>query len=352
MIDIWTNYEKEEQMKIQVQKEMRLREKRLRRAKNCFFAVFVLFGNRFCELLNVILFTLSPILIVLKLEEILTCSWALVLFPLYFMAFQLFIGPILFDVASTFFGIDGKEWQELGFVSSRIVKALFSPFFFDGIAQILLSQREDRIRTRTSVYCFTVSFFLSVVLATLKLSLETDAFIPWTVVFIPLYVFIFILFNFIVVFKGFSQLKQVEQWFFSFASLFIILFFILVGLKLDDANFPLNWWEVMSPLFAAEGIFVAGPTLLAVLGSFVRPIRRYFRHHTMGKSLGLCTFALISALVLSLPVSLQIVLAIELEGDDSVDHPRIFIPIFIFQGLYFLGCLGLHALNIHKLCLN
>eukprot|EP01117_Protostelium_nocturnum_P002859 TRINITY_DN13779_c0_g1_i1.p1 TRINITY_DN13779_c0_g1~~TRINITY_DN13779_c0_g1_i1.p1 ORF type:complete len:396 (-),score=57.33 TRINITY_DN13779_c0_g1_i1:45-1178(-) len=233
------------------------------------------------------------ILTVLKLEEVITTRWMVLFVPLFVFTAQVVSSILMYFTFAECFG-----YQKLMFTKSR-----HGPVILPASIDTLV---DTKFRTISGL----VLFVAWVILLSIKVDNPSSSLQFWRV-FLPLLILL-TLFVFIPLVMRWWSFRAKPVILLPMVTLIIFIAFLVIKL---DGNVDWNWFFIMIPLWVTEGLIVLMSAPLYGVGALVSAI------FTLGPL-----------------VAFQILLALKLEGMNSLRYVIVFIPVFVMEGILFCGC--------------
>jgi hypothetical protein len=287
---------------------------------------------------------LQTILVVLKLDHVMTTSWALIFIPLYFLLLQMVAAPFFYDLICCF--TNYMYDQELSPDDGPICNSIF-------LYTLCILPVIERKKSRILTYPLTLLFILWLVLLIAKIN---EVHLPWWGVFLPLMV-LFVVLSQIPLWIGYYNVfldqERFDRIILSFGAILLLLFIIFLAIRLDNIV-TWNWFIVMVPLFVFEGLLVCVPFFLTTCTFICQRHGSYWlEDHTRWsrEADSFCLVATVVAILVLVPLlTFQVLLAKSLEAGPTehvIPYKLLFIPIFLIEGFGVCACCGL---NIIFLC--
>jgi len=290
------------------------------------------------EWLITLLLILTTILAVLKLDNVITTSWAVVFVPFYFIVLHAIWTPLVYDTASAMYDEDFEE------TLSPQERRCCSPVFYYMLYIVPLGRSSDwTIRFLAYTAVGSLSSFL--VLGFIKII--SDDLFEWWAVFIPLMFECLVVTVALISGCGRDFITNDDHWIDRaipcFLTVILLLFFIFMFLKLDQLV-DWSWYVVMIPYFVLKAALVICPVILSGISFWASYSVRSYTRWSQDSGM-FCLISTILSVLVYAPLMVFVVLAIQkAEGDNNLTYALIFTPLFILEGCGCIGCIIMNGI--------
>jgi len=331
------SFRREEKLREELALQQKRRERREEDIYKSAVSLLCLLFARPYEWICTIAVILFTIFVVLKLDDKVSWSWAIVFIPLLIICYQMFFAPLVYDILRARFSCDFEE--ELA--PEKFMRPIFFFLFF------LMPLQSGRPLNRLLVFTPIATLITFFVLLLLRLMQHS---IPWWGVILPLLFFALYLtiLPLVVHEPVWSDTKWLDHVLPCIGGILVLLFVLLLALKLEQ-KVDITWFGVMAPLFVLKGLFVLVSACLTFFSHFCCSFWLEDRSRWPGDTASYCIVATAVVLVVLGPLlAFEILLAQYLEHQRTTHFSLIFVPLFLLEGFGVCGCCALNLVVLFE----